>query len=622
MDPVQTPVVPDNYAVKVVSFSAEYRKSSSDVYLTWAPPAGGDQVDLYQITRFYGLGQDGSVDGIKKTWIDASENAFADAPDLERGYYSYLVRPAKMYTYVNSDGNTVYDTIAGLPSDTVEVLAGMGLRFFINRGALATKDTSCSLFVTTLLNNGVSVKFKNDKSGAVPDFGGAVNYSLSGVDNQFSWVLDTFTAAEFLEGRNRKVYAEIVYTYEGVNYTDTLAAEIAVAGYSIKFTVANERVLLVDSTRTGKSDATVVWQYGTREGGLHGQESWELYVFNSKSIQFIVSTGDDPTFVPEFEYWIITPDSAVTFEGSNWEILESVHAEGKLQDNAGTQIFEYDYDPETVAGKKNFAKFFQSSSGSFINSGSSADDNFARFFGLPVGVGSGKKEISVVFRFKGRFFKDERYFVTTGILSRTDSDKRPDVDWFNVYEAGEYSLSGTTASTSDRIKEYYVDYYVPSIALPSSQNAEYLNNGDTVTQLFDFVMNADGSVSDVGLARVTSLSLIVAKYPEDGEKLSDGTVWNDTLWDPQSWISKQILPPVTLDDLYKFEHFILPYDIWVPQITISGIRWEDINPYSWDAGKYLVGIIAGDEYGNSGLAQLNLTGKQSNPFRLVVVNGK
>jgi len=216
----------------------------------------------------------------------------------------------------------------------------------------------------------------------------------------------------------------------------------------------------------------------------------------------------------------------------------------------------------------------------------SAAENSARFRAMTRSIVTafGKKEFTIVCRFKGRHFNDTRVMLAGSFILRSRLG------------ASRYALT-------------WLDAYPPA-AIPVSIDAnERIDNGDTLTSTFDFYLD-NGSIVDKGGSRVSDVRLLISKCPA-GQR-----------WDYWNWTGDTI-PPVTLAQMLQSVHTIIPYQVRVPDVTVNSVKWEDIIPTEWKSGDYYLGVYTSDEFGNSGLAPMAFDGGfYTNPLKVTVISGK
>jgi hypothetical protein len=197
---------------------------------------------------------------------------------------------------------------------------------------------------------------------------------------------------------------------------------------------------------------------------------------------------------------------------------------------------------------------------------------------------SGIKEFVLIVRFTGRYFDDVRV-VWSGSLAWTD--------W----------------GVSRYVRSYF-DFYPPCYVAIDRTNTNSIANGDTLKPVFDYYLSA---VQDKGRARIFGVSLIIAEAPAAIAQSWHYWEWNGT---------KDL--PVTFDDLMAQRHIVYPFKIDVAKNTLADVWWPNIDIRSWRSGKYFIGIIARDEWGNEGLAPVSVPalGLVTNPIMVTVLSGQ
>ena len=93
-------------------------------------------------------------------------------------------------------------------------------------------------------------------------------------------------------------------------------------------------------------------------------------------------------------------------------------------------------------------------------------------------------------------------------------------------------------------------------------------------------------------------------------------------WPFWTWTKDSDVPDMPLETLLGWQHLRMSFPIPVPKKSIGPVRWNDIDPRQWRAGRYFVGLYVSDEFGNAGLAPTTFASKQTNPFLVTVVSGK
>jgi hypothetical protein len=220
---------------------------------------------------------------------------------------------------------------------------------------------------------------------------------------------------------------------------------------------------------------------------------------------------------------------------------------------------------------------------------------------------SGFKEFFLVFSFKGTNFWEQRY-----VVSRKD-----------VYDESRELTSGLVRTVSTY---YAFDLHKPNAYYLARSVEGVIGNGDTISSRFDFVLD-DAGVRDGGKARVTEIKLVIASEPDSGQIMADGSMWYPGTWNYLNWTQDSLYNrfPISLQDLYNSRRVtILDYPIDVPMRQILNVGWRDIDPLAWPSGRYFIGVVASDEYGNEGLAPVTFdqADRHTNPLLVTVLSGK
>jgi len=267
-------------------------------------------------------------------------------------------------------------------------------------------------------------------------------------------------------------------------------------------------------------------------------------------------------------------------------------------------VYSYSLDPSTPEGRENLGSIKVMSNTAeyprvvLVDSTirGTPSENFHRLLALKATdlVNVGKKECILVVKFRGRFFREERY-----VLSNTD-----------LY--GE--VQGPSKFLGVKfVRHYWLDFVPPRATMTSYLTAGHLNNGDTISGTFDYVLDEAG-VRDEGYARVSDIRLVVSRCPPALE-----AVWDYTAW------SREELPPVTPADLYANRMVEMEYPIRWPTVNVVDVAWRNIDPSTWPSGKYLMGIVTRDEFGNESFAPVTRSlapDYQTNPFLVTVTSGR
>jgi hypothetical protein len=384
-------------------------------------------------------------------------------------------------------------------------------------------------------------------------------------------------------------------------YVDTLSDAVGIAPWRVRFRVENKTIFyekkedITLETRRGPSDASALLMQSEARTEVRKQ-----YFFNTKELLFSLSIDVDSTMAQHFEYRLVTPKTSASL-GTAKDFIETKPQQALLTRPNGLHdekhVYSISIDPNTEQGRRIMSQFTTVSTDSISSSypavqkremlpGTEPHANYRQWVDLSrsARTSSGKKEFMIVFRFWGKYFGDERVFITRG----------------DLFEKG-------SREKKEYFTDLFYDFYSPSLNFLDPSNEEYLNNGDTVTGSFDLEVT-NITERDRGEARITSIELIVAEAPP--EKVVE---WNE--WSTDSAV------PVTLQELKSYRHFSIPYEIDVPLPNLPGVKWEGLDPASWGSGHYFMTIVASDEYGNTGIAPTPFS-RGTNPWLVTVLTGK
>jgi len=623
----ENPVI---YEPQVIDLTAMYNESTDKVDLQWATLLPADIVNCYKLLRFSDTTSEGDYTNLSEKYITPITMSYSDTLDLLRGKIFYSIIPCKIF------GD---DTLHGKPSIPRQVNAGLGISYSINSGATYTIRPDVKLVIedpNSLLQN---VTFTQVADGNdIPKF----NFSF--VEDTANFGSNSLNMATALNGRaefdwklkmgggNKKVWARMQFRPGVTTRTiDTAMSEISIKPYDVQLRIENRRIVLNpelgndDSTgyRTGPEDGTVIFSSNVSVTGLDVSDN---YVLNKPKIEFSISINMDSTFEQEFDCWVAFPDSAARFQvtgdvirGSKYLntsssiIVETAPKTFKLTGVSARWHDEstiYSYDLSKIGGIENLSSFKNLSlSGSSlypdvsrvgVTASTDVDANFNRLIKMRRGELStfGTKEFVLVLKFKGKYFKEDRYFMTTESYLPTTN-------------------KGSGAVTKQRNRYTYFDFYCPFVYFPSPDKPYYLNNGDTVTGDFSFKLNfveGEFSVEDKGNARISELKLIVAEKP-------------DINWNYEEWTSDSvgvIAQRIGLATLKQKKYDVLEYNIPYRKSKYDLVQWQNIDISSWKSGSYFIAIYAKDEFGYEGITPVpfNKNTKQTNPFEIHVLNGR
>lgn len=668
--PLEAPVL-NAYEAQARNLQVQYQFVGDRMYLTWQEPDGGEAVSFYIIHRYQMVEGSDEEQNPTERFVDASAREYYDVIDLGRTEYYYYIVPALV------DGS---DTLTGRKSPTAVVQGGMGVSFTINDGATKTSGKACTLVLrdptvrvatVRFTQRGSRFFFKNydtayvsthsvphlsatDVSemvtkglynatskaleagvgkGFIPDFDAydPENSSSSAIprtDPRWAGGADS-TALEVAwtlsDGIDEKrVWAEVTLGPADGNIVDTLDYGFPIAPYRVRVRLANRRVMFTlvngqpeEETWEGPADADLLtWNQQVSDFTIDQHN-----VFFGKTIKFNVLIDVDSSIDPVFEYWLVTPRlhgeflrGAPADTGAHW--LETKHRIGQLTGVGPAHdedyIYEYSIDPEDPEGFENLSQLTVVANNQgypFVERTQTLtggpDLQFKRFSQMSKTQQNlkGKKVFFIAFKFTGREFLEPRYVMSDD----------------NIYD----ETSELKVGLVNEVNTYmYLDYFQPKATLEDASIETYLTNGDTLTRPFDFVLDPS-SVNDQGYCRVTGISLVIAKEPAPGTILESGQSWSPSLWNFSGWDLDSV-PPMTLQDLYNQQIAIYDFPVEVPLRVIKNVAWRDIDITSWSSGRYYVGLVARDEFGNEGLASVNFnsTTKSTNPFQITVLSGR
>jgi hypothetical protein len=135
-------------------------------------------------------------------------------------------------------------------------------------------------------------------------------------------------------------------------------------------------------------------------------------------------------------------------------------------------------------------------------------------------------------------------------------------------------------------------------------NPYHLSNDSVIINSFSFMLDSI-SIFDGGHARVSDISLIIAKIP-DNFSWSKSSPCNAT---------EEVSP----EKVRSYRHYEFPYPVRFPEYFHLEVMWEDINAADWPSGFYFMGVIVKDEYGYEGFVPIRGTVKNHcNPWTVEV----
>lgn len=666
----------DLYSVRVSQFTAEYEVIGDRTLLQWQRPSTADTISYYTIYRYQGVGSDGEELNLRRTVVDSSLRSHYDVLDLLTGDYSYYIIPFK----VTADN----DTVGGGKSEVKTITGGAGITFTINNGATEIRKPECELMLRDVEQRIAQVRFTQkvdrffykrdgadtvrvethdvkrlsqterdlleskgmynpgDKSlkavntGAIPLFGENDAGNITSPIPRSSPLWGTSDDPDMLQldwnleygEEEKRVWAEVTLNAANGGLVDTLTYGFPIAPYRIRVRLENERFVYMANQDVAKerwvgpADATVVYWIDSISNTFR---TTDYYVIAEKSVRFNLLIDVDSTMDLSFEYWLVLPSKYAGLGGADktgsqtdtsqyW--IETPHRIGFLtgygDKHDEDKVYEYSLDPNTVEGMKNLSefrvientKYYPYAEKTYTIDEGSPQANFDRMMELLPSqlAGNGRKEFMIGLRLKGRFFLEDRF-----ALSNED-----------YYQP---RVSDTRALlANERVTRMFFDFYQPKATFRGKGLPGYLQNGDTITTTFDYYLD-DASIVDQGNCRVEKVSLVVARSPEVGDVLANGTVWTDSIWNHEDFVPLSELP-LSLEDLYRQRVAVYDYPVDMPLRVISKVHWLDLEATSWPEGPYFIGIVTRDEFGNEGLAPVFQNASVSNPFLVHVLSGK
>lgn len=593
-------------------FTGKFDYAANKIILRWDQLSN---VDFYKLQRYTDTLSDGKPGAVTESIVGSTTSAndgvivYSDVPSLEKSDHFYILVPCKRH---------LDDTVFGKPSLPLRVPAGIGISFYINDRSTTTQKRNVALHVEDPQGMLKKISFSqvvNDSALPIFDFSAdqdaqnfdqrQISFENQGVGKTraVSWVLP-------LGSKEKKVFALLeFYSRDAVSFQpETLVAQLAVAPYYIK--TKYEHVMqiingdnsdqLSPNYRSGNSNATAINE-------VYQSTKKNKVTINSKFIEFSVSIGSDSTMSQAFDCWIVYGENLNCAAGGRlnaplWATAPqrfSLTGAGKYHDER--QKYVYSFDPNSEQGKINLryavpinaslaATYPYVESPLDTSTHRDINQNFKNIISskqVSESLGEMKKKFILVLKFVGTEFEDDRYYFSEPSLLPGSK------------------LTNTTT-------ESYLDFFVPFIRLIQSKSPYFLTNGDTLVNNLDFVLDEGQSIHDGGLARITKLELIIAKKPANLE------------WNPLSWKDSSDVPIVNLELFKQNSYSIIPYPIAAPLATLKNVAWNAIDLSAIPSGKYFIGIIASDEFGNEGFAgyKFNQDTKATNPFEVTVLSGK
>jgi hypothetical protein len=684
-DPLNAPS-PQGYTAKGDVLRPTYRITTDDVLVKWrrvSAAQGG--VSYYELRRFTGRSPDGEPLDLQRTVVAATDTQCVNVLDLVRTTYHYFVLPFRVANGDTLQGDSVHsDSVVGgsgvgftindgassitKPNCTLMLRNRAGLvrnvrytqkvqRYFKKgSGAVPVSTYSTYRFTPADRTAMTAAGYWNPANRTINDtvtasttplfdLNDAANpsrgpFTLTSADTfvTTAWVLDT--------GKEDKIVFAQVTVDTGTpprtgTVLDTLSYGMPIAPYRVRPRLENKKMTFTANadpsleSRSGASDATMIYRHTEGSQGLTATDD---YILSGKLLQFTLRIDVDSSIDSAFEYWLVVPTRIATFLGTDgppdaaasyW--LETAHRQAALTGTGPAHnedsVYTYSIDPATAEGQQNLSQFrviptsaaYPSAGYPYADydpapiTGLVPDSAYRLLTGLDRNqlYAYGKKEFMLVFHFRGRYFHEDRYV----LMSRSQAGESG-----YIYGENATLSSGLSRTISTRT---YFDFYPPAINFTSVVDTLYLNNGDTVRSIFDFALD-NASAEDKGLARITELKLIVAHCPANGTILSDNrTVWNDATWNYPTWTANTQLP-VSLTDLQAERVVEIPYPVHMPWRVINGVAWRGIDPSEWKSGKYFIGVVSKDEYGQEGFAPVAFQPAtfSTNPFIVTVLSGK
>lgn len=613
-DPVPVEPIADSQML-IASMTASYDAQRNVVLLAWTPAPG--VFDFYRIYRTSKTDTLGNPDmetlqsTLIRDSIGSGQASFEDVPDLDVGTHFYGIVAVRR----GPDGEEFEGQLSpigptGAPA-LVRVVVGDDVVFTINRGELDTDNKLCSLFVFDSAHAVQSLRFTQIKVGQPPD-GGAqpvfdndpfgqvrdlVAYGLLDVD---STLPDTgtpdFSVSDAYGNTNRAVYdpnrglfaqewtllpfAGRKTVWVEVRYADgrvdTIPDLIRTKPHKVDLVLRNSTAAVGGSVK----DTSV--QYISPKGG--DTTSIRMLVLYNNTIRFSVKNYGDEGIEPEFEYWLVTNQfyaeatkSLLNKRGSGWLMTMPQKASLTGRGDLHEQETEYvaSVDTNLQLGRNTLDSLLFGLEGESDSLGSVRDYALNRelfdYMRSQASWDYGRKQVLLVARFTESSF------------------------------GGQFIRVFGLAGPEDEEARLFRDAYMPLVLYNNSERNPYaLEEGDFINGPFTFALDTS-SVRDGGLARVTSVRLVIGRLP-------DGYVW-DSLATPLT---------MTPETVYGFNHEILDFPIDKPSSLIKHVIWEDIDPRSWTSGYYVFGVVVTDDRGNEGFAGVDAEVNLRNPFRVYI----
>ncbi|MBD3243675.1 MAG: hypothetical protein GF331_24000 [Chitinivibrionales bacterium] len=598
------------YRLAIPSLDAQF--VNGKILLNWQAPTGDfDYYRIYRTTETDSLGNPDMsklVSTLQRDSIDGSLLSFIDQPEPAEGMYYYAIRAVYIDTSGTHEEGALSPVDAQGNVQLVAVQVGYDLRFSINRGKVFTLVPQCSLIVEDPGHVLSSVRFTQIRGESVPTgqppslpddphdqvrdlavYGlltglslppdtGRVNFDIDDPNNPVrTAVYDPARAVHtlpqqwtLLPGAGQKtVFAELTYA-NGTKDTvvDIIHTEPHRVGLTIRNTIGEDGGTVRDTseTYTKKNVETQV----------------RMLIFYTNDIHFSVKVFGDKAIERDFDYWLLSARDYSTVT----ELLDSRHWIMTMPRRGMLTAGEGLHSSDTVYS---------------ISVDTSAHSNGRETLdSLLVG-----RWADVDTLYTGNYAEQRRAFdllLSSSLDGRTDAKARKQFllvarfreSYFQGSFIRVFGLSGPEGEET----RTYRDVYPPLLRFNAGeQNEHHISEGDTIQGPFSFVLDTS-SLIDSGMAKITEVKLGVARMP------------TGFAWDPSTF---------TLGQFYTLSHELFPFTVEKPQAVIKDVRWDDIDPRDWTSGRYIMGIIYGNERGDEGFAWVwggSLAG--TNPFGVYI----
>ncbi|MDD5673652.1 MAG: hypothetical protein PHC61_05795 [Chitinivibrionales bacterium] len=708
LDPATVAAPPADFAKTVTGLSVTFNRLTDNATLRWNnhDTAG---VSFFRIFRTTILDKDSNPDPTtvvsteNRRYIAKSESTFTDVLELVNTVYWYGIKPVRVV------GN---DTTEGLlSSPLVDCRVGVEISFNINKAALFTVTDKCSLYVNDPADTLASIRFTNNVNHYLLNmrtngFGQTINIDLSNpltfssnaqlqalMDSsatQKRWIrakqsgtlppgtlsdsVAAFAVPNFdsldLSNPNPKmtavpqvdvfpwtlaqgngvktVYAELTYKPDptGKVKIDTLKSVINIRPYRIVVKLKNSTD---PGTRTMRVYANTI-----------NSATVENYTVYTGNIDFGVSIFADTSINQEFDYWLITPDSASPLiaqpgdqtiflhAGSQYAWLQapSIHSHLTGSGPAHDDNFVYHYSIDTT----NPNTIWKPGNSNTLTRTIKTQDPSVKTYAFRIVGSNYYNELATPGSYwganPGYFDENHSMLVFAGqtpvggqqACQVTLSGLSPSQAYHEMvkmnpsalYNAGvkEFAvalrftgrffndvrtvLSFKEVDGATYVGQTYFGLYPPKAVFflnQSGVNPDWIGNDCTITGPFNYSLKTLASVQSSSHASIEQVLLVIAQFP-------DTMQWNPFVTPAQ----------MTIDQLYSYRHLVIPYNVQVPNYILDNVRWANVDPSSWPSGRYLMAVITQDEYGNRGIAPTipssTLDQLQCNPWRVTVASGK